>query len=207
MVDIVVTLSPSPSPAGDYGCIVNGQLSVNRDLIGGNKGLMMKMYIGTYAIIETTVVDILHHHLLPPLPPPSPLPFSSPGFQKQYGHRDEVTKFLEQATLLRGLDHPNIHSLFRVSVEDNFNPLVVYPIVEYGNLHQFLILCRMTPNDSPLSVSHMIVTWSWCGGRLGVDCMIFVSNSFIFNSLTVQSTLLLLVSGQGSDLVTTDFDF
>ena len=75
------------------------------------------------------------------------------GFQKQYGHRDEITRFLECATLLRGMDHPHLHSLLRVSVEDNHVPLVVYPIMEYGNLHQFLTLCRMTPADSPLSVS------------------------------------------------------
>ena len=32
---------------GDYGCIVNGQLSVDRtDLVDGHKGVMMKMLIG-----------------------------------------------------------------------------------------------------------------------------------------------------------------
>lgn len=74
------------------------------------------------------------------------------GFKKQYGHRDEITKFLETATLLRGVDHPNIHSLLRVSAEDNYVPLVVYPIMEYGNLQQFLVLSRITPADSPLGL-------------------------------------------------------
>lgn len=74
------------------------------------------------------------------------------GFQKQYGHRDEVTKFLECSTLLCGLDHPNLHSVLRVSVEDNYIPVVVYPSMEYGNLHQFLSLCRINPLDSPLNV-------------------------------------------------------
>jgi len=41
----------------------------------------------------------------------------------------------------------------RVSVEDNYVPIIVYPIMEYGNMHQFLTLCRVAPADSPLSVS------------------------------------------------------
>ena len=75
------------------------------------------------------------------------------GFQKQYGHRDEITKFLERATLLQGLDHPNIQCVLKVSVEDNYIPIVVYPIVEYGNMHNFLEFCRLTPSESPLNVS------------------------------------------------------
>lgn len=75
------------------------------------------------------------------------------GFQKQYGHRDEITKFLERSTLIRGIDHPNLQSVLKVSVEDNYIPIVVYPIVEYGNMHQFLSFCRHTPNESPLNVS------------------------------------------------------
>ena len=79
--------------------------------------------------------------------------FSTTGFEKQYGHRDEIVQFVEQATLLRGRDHPNIHKVLKVSVEDNYIPLVVYPIVEYGNMHQFLTFCRVSPNESPLNVS------------------------------------------------------
>ena len=34
-------------PPGDYGSVVNGQLSINRtDVMGGTKGVMMKMLIG-----------------------------------------------------------------------------------------------------------------------------------------------------------------
>ena len=50
------------------------------------------------------------------------------------------------------MDHPNVHSVLRVSVEDDYVPVVVYPIMEYGNLHQFLSLCRLAPMDSPLNV-------------------------------------------------------
>ena len=32
---------------GDFGCIVNGQLSLDRtDPVGGSRGVMMKLYIG-----------------------------------------------------------------------------------------------------------------------------------------------------------------
>ena len=83
--------------------------------------------------------------------------FAPLGFQNQYGHCDEITKFLEHATLLKGVDHPNVQSFLHLSVEDNYVPIVAYPIMEYGNLQQFLALCRMAPSDSPLNVSHVII--------------------------------------------------
>lgn len=73
------------------------------------------------------------------------------------GHCDEIAKFLELATLLREVDHPNVLTFLQLSVEDNYVPLVTYPIMEYGNMQQFLALCRMAPGDSPLNVSHMTV--------------------------------------------------
>ncbi|XP_064404789.1 mucin-2-like isoform X2 [Halichondria panicea] len=104
---------------GTYGCIVNGQMSVDRtDLVDGYKGVMMKMLI---------------------------------GFQQNTGHHQEIAKFLEYATIMRDLDHPNISKVMNVSVEDNLAPLVLYPIVEYGNLHTFLTFCRVSPNESPLN--------------------------------------------------------
>ena len=75
------------------------------------------------------------------------------GFEKQYGHRDEIVHFVDLATLLCGRDHPNVHRVLKVSVEDNYVPLVVYPLAEYGNLHHFLTFCRSAPNESPLNVS------------------------------------------------------
>lgn len=61
------------------------------------------------------------------------------GLKKESGKRDEIAKFLEHATLLRGIEHPNIQSVLCVSVEDNYVPLVVYPMVEYGNMHDVLL--------------------------------------------------------------------
>ncbi len=75
------------------------------------------------------------------------------GFQQNTGHHQEIAKFLEYATIMRDLDHPNISKVMNVSVEDNLAPLVLYPIVEYGNLHTFLTFCRVSPNESPLNVS------------------------------------------------------
>ena len=75
------------------------------------------------------------------------------GLKKERGKRDEIAKFLEHATLLRGIEHPNIQPVLRVSVEDNCVPLVVYPLTEYGNLHDMLLFCRLTPDQSPLNVS------------------------------------------------------
>ena len=46
----------APCYSGDYGCIVNGQLVVDRtDPVGGNRGVMMKLCIGTcvYACVLT----------------------------------------------------------------------------------------------------------------------------------------------------------
>ena len=73
--------------------------------------------------------------------------------RKRVVKRDEIAKFLEHATLLRGIEHPNIQPVLRVSVEDNCAPLVIYPLVEYGNLHDTLLFCRLTPDQSPLNVS------------------------------------------------------
>ena len=84
-----------------------------------------------------------------------------PGL-KEGSPRDEVVRFLEQATAFRGIEHPNLQPVLRVSVEDNIVPLVIYPIVEYGNMHSFLHHCRIAPEESPINVRH------WGGeGRKG----------------------------------------
>lgn len=119
-----LTSSPafiSSSPAGTYGCIVNGQLSTGEgEVAGGNKDVMMKMLVGL----------------------------------KEGGRMEDTAKFLETATLLRGVEHEYVLSVLRVSVEDNLVPIVVYPIVEYGSMHNFLTLSRLNPTDCPLNVSH-----------------------------------------------------
>ncbi len=157
-----------------YGCIVNGQLSVDRtDLVDGHKGVMMKMLIGDPMQQHTlNIKECLYNYTAhtsrthtmyadPHVRPMSTLlrsysmNFSHQciGFQQNTGHHQEIAKFLECATIMRDLDHPNVSKVMNVSVEDNLAPLVLYPIVEYGNLHTFLTFCRVSPNESPLNVS------------------------------------------------------
>lgn len=68
------------------------------------------------------------------------------------GKRDEIVRFLENATLMKGIQHPNILTVLRVSVEDNLMPLVVYPMVQYGDMHSIMKLAN-DPNHSRLPVS------------------------------------------------------
>ena len=82
------------------------------------------------------------------LTPPPPL-----GVTEDGSRRDQVAKFIEQATLLQGLEHPNILAVLGVSVEDNVVPIVLYPISEHGNLHIFMERCRVNPHECPLHVS------------------------------------------------------
>ena len=68
------------------------------------------------------------------------------------GRRDDVARFLDQATLMHGLDHANILMILGLSLEDNCIPIVISPLTEYGNLQRFLELCRLDPSASPLNV-------------------------------------------------------
>ena len=109
------------------------------------------LYFSTSSFPSTsTSTSSPTHPLLPLL---SLTHVHTPGLKKESGKRDEIAKFLEHATLLRGIEHPNIQSVLCVSVEDNYVPLVVYPMVEYGNMHDVLLSCRLSPDQSPLNVS------------------------------------------------------
>lgn len=67
------------------------------------------------------------------------------------GRREDITRFIDQASLMQGLEHPNILQVMGISLEDNCVPIVIYPISEYGNLHSFLELYRVSPESSPLN--------------------------------------------------------
>ena len=71
------------------------------------------------------------------------------------GKRDEIVRFLENATLMKGIQHPNILPVLRVSVEDNCMPLVVYPMVQYGDMHGIMKLAN-DPDHSQLPVSSLL---------------------------------------------------
>lgn len=83
--------------------------------------------------------------------------FSFPGLGDR-GRREDITRFIEQAGLMQGLEHPNILPLCGLSIEDNCVPVALYPFSEYGNMHFFLELCLTMPEESPLNVR--IITFS-----------------------------------------------
>ena len=77
-------------------------------------------------------------------------------------HRDNILRFIEQVLSLQGLEHNNVMSIIGMSVEDNCIPLGIYPMMEYGNLHSFLELSRVSPESCPLNVStavHLCLYW------------------------------------------------
>lgn len=65
--------------------------------------------------------------------------------------RDEVIRFIEAATLMKGIQHPHIMSLLRISLEDNYVPLVVYPMVQHGDMYRIIKLAA-DPGHSILPV-------------------------------------------------------
>ena len=67
--------------------------------------------------------------------------------------RDEVVRFLEASTLMKGIQHRHVLPVLRVSVEDNYAPLVIYPMVEYGDMHRVMKLAA--------NPEHSIVPVSW----------------------------------------------
>ena len=64
--------------------------------------------------------------------------YLSAGVTDDGSRRDQIAKFIEQATLLQGLEHDNILPVLGLSVEDNVIPIVIYPTTEYGNLQIFM---------------------------------------------------------------------
>ena len=66
--------------------------------------------------------------------------------------RDEVVRFLEASTLMKGIKHQHILSVLRVSVEDNYVPLVIYPMVEHCDMYRVIRLAS-DPEHSVLPVS------------------------------------------------------
>ncbi|CAG5117591.1 unnamed protein product, partial [Candidula unifasciata] len=57
---------------------------------------------------------------------------------------DQVQVFLTESVQLKGLVHPNLHSLLGVCLETPEQPLVVYPCLQEGNMKKFLLKCRMS---------------------------------------------------------------
>ena len=85
--------------------------------------------------------------------------YLSAGVTDDGSRRDQIAKFIEQATLLQGLEHDNILPVLGLSVEDNVIPIVIYPTTEYGNLQIFMERTQLTPGDSPISVRVYCKFW------------------------------------------------
>lgn len=53
---------------------------------------------------------------------------------------------------MKGIQHRHILPVLRVSVEDNYVPLVIYPMAEHGDMHRAMKLAA-DPEHSVLPVS------------------------------------------------------
>jgi serine/threonine protein kinase len=82
------------------------------------------------------------------------------GFTEEGANRkEEVTQFIEQATLTKGLNHNNILRLVGLCAEDGYVPLVLYPYCEHGNMQSFLEKCRlsrMTDGRQMVTTQHQL---------------------------------------------------
>ncbi|GFS11094.1 tyrosine-protein kinase RYK [Elysia marginata] len=61
---------------------------------------------------------------------------------------DQVHLFLTESVLLKGLAHPNLHSLIGACMAKPEQPLVAYPAMQEGNMKKFLLKCRMAETGS-----------------------------------------------------------
>ena len=82
-----------------------------------------------------------------------------------------MRKFLELATLMKGLDHINILPLVGVCVEEGYVPLVLYPHCEEGSVHSFLERSKFSPERQQVCkkkcvLCDMASCVSLCAGRL-----------------------------------------
>ena len=84
--------------------------------------------------------------------------FAYVGFTSEGANRkDEVRKFLEMATLTKGLDHKNILPLVGVCAEEGYVPLVLYSYCEEGSVHSFLDRYKFSPERQQVCVCACVV--------------------------------------------------
>lgn len=68
--------------------------------------------------------------------------------------KEDIEKFLREGVMMRGLNHPNVLSLFGVCVEDDEirrSPLIVLPFMKHGDLRTFL-----RDGNNVLTVMHLL---------------------------------------------------
>lgn len=150
--------------AGEYGSVVSGQLNnVRTDVMSGSQSVTIKMLTGInkctffflicvcksalYECIYKAARDVESYSCM------SIILLSGATVGLPEGsRRDEVVRFLEAATLMKGIKHRNIVPVLRVSVEDNYVPLVIYPMVEHFDMYRVIKLAS-DPEHSVLPVS------------------------------------------------------
>lgn len=57
---------------------------------------------------------------------------------------DQVQTFLTESCLFRGLTHQNLNTLIAACLDNEKQPMVIYPYANEGNLKKFLQKCRMS---------------------------------------------------------------
>ena len=61
---------------------------------------------------------------------------------------DQVSVFLTECVALKGLNHPNLHTLVAACLDNPEQPMVLYPMLQEGNMKKFLLKCRMSEGGS-----------------------------------------------------------
>ena len=57
---------------------------------------------------------------------------------------DQVSLFLTESLVLKGMAHPNIYPLLGACSDEEGPPMVMYPYTHEGNMKKFLQKCRMS---------------------------------------------------------------
>ena len=77
---------------------------------------------------------------------------------------DQVSLFLTESLVLKGMAHPNIYPLLGACSDEEGPPMVMYPYTHEGNMKKFLQKCRMSECGSRY-VSFSLMGWGEGSGR------------------------------------------
>ena len=97
-------------------------------------------------------------------------------FVSDQARPDQVSLFLTESLVLKGMAHPNIYPLLGACSDEEGPPMVMYPYTHEGNMKKFLQKCRMSECGS------RYVSFSLMGWREGVcikkQCWVLFSSSW-----------------------------
>ncbi|XP_064614923.1 tyrosine-protein kinase RYK-like isoform X2 [Liolophura sinensis] len=66
---------------------------------------------------------------------------------------DQVQTFLTESCLFRGLAHQNLNTIIAACLDNEKQPMVIYPYANEGNLKKFLQKCRMSDTGAHQALS------------------------------------------------------